>query len=242
MRDSRCRAPLPLPATPQHNTTCVHCIIRSARSDKFVRRLLTRGWILRSTREHVVSDCRSELEPIVLLYRLAMVASQPAEYGAEGESETSTISAQTTLGAVRIVIEAGWVAKVAALQVACIETHRSCRGCQSFRLRIARKTPRKVYQEKFAGGGDVTGGQRKTSSRVVLPRVVRLLYDLNKFDLKPGLRLPLEILSIVFGTAFGDSIDSVMWPPGLQSLVFWRRYTNTSHVLPECSSTYNQPV
>lgn len=153
---------------------------------------------------------------------LAMGA-QAAEHAGDGqESAGRTSTSAKTLGAIRVVVEAGWIARVAALQVACIETHRSCRGCQSFRLRIARKTPRKVYQEKFSEDV-ITSEKQQSSSRVVLPRVVRLLYDLNKFDLKPGLRLPLEILSIVFGTAFGDSIDSIMWPPGLESLVFWRR-------------------
>lgn len=156
------------------------------------------------------------------------MGAQAAEHGGDGEESVGTSTSAKTLGAIRVVVEAGWIARVAALQVACIETHRSCRGCQSFRLRIARKTPRKVYQEKFSGGV-VTGDEQKRS-RVILPRVVRLLYDLNKFDLKPGLRLPLEILSIVFGTAFGDSIDSIMWPPGLESLVFWRRYEKTRHL------------
>lgn len=145
-----------------------------------------------------------------------MAAQVQAEEHGGGAFAGGTSPTPATLGAIRVVVEAGWIARVGALQVACIETHRSCRGCQGFRLRIARKTPRKVYQEKFAGG--VT-----SSSRVVLPRVVRLLFDLNKFDLKPGLRLPLEILSIVFGTAFGGSIDSILWPPGLQSVIFWRR-------------------
>lgn len=165
-----------------------------------------------------LSDWRSELElslPLFMASQQSTISTK--EDGADGGTPGAT------LGAIRVVVEAGWIARVAALQVACIDTHRSCRGCQSFRLRIARKTPRKVY-ENFAGGGDgVRVSTGKQSSRVVLPRVVRLLYDLNKFDLKPGLRLPLEILSIVFGTAFGDSIDSIVWPPGLESVVFWRR-------------------
>lgn len=150
-------------------------------------------------------------------------------------------TSQTTLGALRVVISAGWVSRVAALQLASIDTLRTCRETSSFRLRIARKTPRRVYKEKFAGvaSSSGSGGSSSSSSssrgtttpvrsgsRVVLPHVTRLLYDKSEFEPGPDWSLPVELIGLVLGTAFGGDIDGVVWPPALESVVFWRRWVH----------------
>lgn len=139
-------------------------------------------------------------------------------------------TSQVTLGALRTVISSGWVSRVTALQLASIETLRSCRETSNFRLRIARKTPRRVYKEKFSGaaGSSRSSGHEVTAvesrSRVVLPRIVRLLYDKSEFERTPDWSLPRELVGLVLGTAFGGDIDGVAWPPALESVVFWRRW------------------
>ncbi|CAN0481643.1 unnamed protein product, partial [Ectocarpus sp. 8 AP-2014] len=92
----------------------------------------------------------------------------------------------------------------------------------NFRLRIARKTPRRVYQDKFAGGG-----HGRVSRNIILPRVVRVLYDRSEFDLKPGWALPVELVGLVLGTEFCGDLKGVPWPPTLSSIVFWRRFNRT---------------
>lgn len=133
------------------------------------------------------------------------------------------------------MISAGWVSRVTALQLASIETLRSCRETSNFRLRIARKTPRRVYKEKFAGVASSSSSSTSTStsargivavgsgSRVVLPRIVRLLYDKSEFERTPDWSLPVELVGLVLGTSFGGDIRGVAWPPALESVVFWRR-------------------
>lgn len=143
-------------------------------------------------------------------------AQEEAPDDAVGAAHASTPPA--TLGALSVVVTSGWVSGVTSLQLASIDTLRSCREVSDFRLKVARRTPTSVYQQKFARGG---GGV--ASSRVSLPRVVRLLYDRPELDLKPGWALPQELVGLVLGTAFGGDIKGVLWPPGLESVVFWRR-------------------
>lgn len=144
---------------------------------------------------------------------------------------SSVENASTTLAALRILISLGWVRRVSSLQVASLELLTACREASNFRLRVARKTPRRVWQAKLGGGVYSSGrssGRKpagsERSNRLILPRVTRMLYDRPSFDLEPGWALPTELVRLVLGTEFGGGMEGVAWPSALKSVIFWRRY------------------
>lgn len=148
----------------------------------------------------------------------------------DGEEDIVSSSSPITLGALRLVVSLGWVSRVASFQLTSLELLVSCREASDFRLRVARKTPRRVWHAKLGGGGP--GGVAtwsgkappKRSERLALPRVTRMLYDRPAFDLDEGWALPQELVGLVLGTEFGGEMDRMVWPSALESVVFWRRY------------------
>lgn len=151
--------------------------------------------------------------------------SSDAEDGAEAQSSSS--SSSTALGALRVVVGLGWVRRVTSLQLASLECLVACRETAEFRLKLALKTPRRVWHAKLGGTrGGGSGNSSKVprrSERLTLPRVTRMLYDRPSFDLGQGWRLPSELERLVLGVEFGGDVEGVAWPPALESVVFWRR-------------------
>lgn len=135
--------------------------------------------------------------------------------------------APSPLRALRVVVSLGWVSRVTSLQLASLELLVACREASNFRLKVARKTPRRVWQAKFgARSGSEWSGRALpdgTSNRLILPRVTRMIYDRPAFDLDPGWALPNELVGLVLGTQFGGEMEGVVWPSALESVVFWRR-------------------
>ena len=57
--------------------------------------------------------------------------------------------APSPLRALRVVVSLGWVSRVTSLQLASLELLVACREASNFRLKVARKTPRRVWQAEF---------------------------------------------------------------------------------------------
>lgn len=135
------------------------------------------------------------------------------------------------LAALRVVVSLGWVSRVTSLQLASLELLVACREASNFRLKVARKTPRRVWQAKFGArsSSECSGGAlpEGRSERLILPRVTRMIYDRPGFDLDPGWALPNELVGLVLGTQFGGEMEGVVWPSALESVVFWRRWVRS---------------
>lgn len=139
-------------------------------------------------------------------------------------------SSTITLQALRLVVSCGWLSLVTSLQLASLEVLVACREASDFRLRIARKTPRRVWQAKLCtrNGLPACSGKAwpRRSERLTLPRVTRMLYDRPTFDLGQVWALPAELVGLTFGTEFGGEIEGLAWPSSLESIIFWRRYVH----------------
>lgn len=135
------------------------------------------------------------------------------------------------LAALRVVVSLGWVSRVTSLQLASLELLVACREASNFRLKVARKTPRRVWQAKFGArsSSECSGGAlpEGRSERLILPRVTRMIYDRPGFDLDPGWALPNELVRLILGTQFGGEMEGVVWPCALESVVFWRRWVRS---------------
>lgn len=68
-------------------------------------------------------------------------------------STTSSSSAVDVLGALMLVIERGWVARVGSLQATSLDCLVACRDIARFRLKVAKKTPSRVWHPKLCGRG-----------------------------------------------------------------------------------------
>lgn len=70
---------------------------------------------------------------------------------ARDHANASTTSSSTVdvVGALRLVIEWGWVERVGSLQVTSLECLVACRDVAHFRLKVAQKTPRRVWHPKL---------------------------------------------------------------------------------------------
>lgn len=147
----------------------------------------------------------------------------PRSSDAEG-NEAQSSSSSTALGALRVVIGLGFVGRVTSLQLASLECLIACRETANFKLKLALKTPRKVWHAKLGGTRGGSSKVPRRSERLTLPRVTRILYDRPSFDLGQGWQLPSELKQLVLGVEFGGDIDGVTWPSALESVVFWRRY------------------
>lgn len=149
--------------------------------------------------------------------------------GEEASNRAVAYPSASALGALRVVVSLGWVSRVASLQLASLELLVACRESSNFRLKVARKTPRRVWQAKFGARGSSacnsgeTLPERQGSTRLILPRVTRMIYDRPGFDLDPGWALPEELVGLVLGTQFGGEMEGVVWPSALESVVFWRK-------------------
>lgn len=129
-----------------------------------------------------------------------------------------------TLSALQLVIGLGWIPSVTSLQLTCLQVLIDCRCSREFRLRVARKTPHRVWHVKL--GGKCRGRKPpERSARLSVPKVTRMIYDRRSFvELDEGWTLPKELLRLVLGTEFDGEIEGVVWPSALESVVFWRRY------------------
>lgn len=157
------------------------------------------------------------------------VRNSMASGGVKASDRAVAQPSASPLGALRVVVSLGWVSRVTSLQLASLELLVACREASNFRLKVARKTPRRVWQGKFGARSSLAcnGGEAlpegEGSKRLILPRVTRMIYDRPGFDLDPGWALPEELVGLVLGTQFGGEMEGVVWPSALESVVFWRK-------------------
>lgn len=169
---------------------------------------------LRLSRFSLFSDISPTISPIS-----GPISRLPQSHAVSMQQYSNSI----TLSALRLVISLDWVPIVTSLQLTCLQVLIECRCSREFRLRVARKTPRRVWYAKL--GGKCRGRRPpERSARLSVPKVTRMIYDRRSFvELDEGWTLPKELLGLVLGTEFDGEIEGVVWPSALESVVFWRR-------------------
>lgn len=80
-------------------------------------------------------------------------SSRPDDKTGQSIAAIPTATTVDVLRALRLVVELGWVERVVALQSTSLECLVSCRDATQFRLKVGRKTPRRVWYPKLCKRG-----------------------------------------------------------------------------------------